>query len=649
MAVSAINITRVSNNLQTMSLLESLRQNTLSLFLQQNRLSTGNKLNAPSDDPVGANRALNLTEMLEHQEQILANIQYGDSFLSATDTAIGTISDLLIQAKSIALEMVESTASQSQRDSEAELIKGIIDELVRIGNRDLGGTFLFGGRQITQQPFVQESGGVIYRGDLGELLTHVDLQHDVAMNLNGADLFGALSSRVLGYADLNPAISTETRLVDLRGAAGRGVQPGLVQVALSAPGVSFVVDLAQADDAGDVVSALNAAAAGAGLTVGPGNDFNASLTPNGIQLSVGGGTVTVSEVGAGTTARDLGILGTGAGMLVGQDLDPLITGTTPVAALFGGGGAVLQSIRLANGTLVADVDLSSAQTVQDILNAINNAGVQVQARINDSSNGIDVLNRLSGSLMSIGENGADTANLLGIRSLYADTPLTQLNNGAGITTMPGKDDFRIIAKDGGTVDVSLDGARTIQDVLDRINAAATAAGVNVNADLAAVGNGIRINDNTGGGGTLQIQKLNLSPAIDGLGLNVVADPAATEIVGSDINAIRPDSIFTALQDLYSALKRGDTAGITDAGGRVGGFVDQVNRLQGMVGARSQAMSARYDLTEDAVTTTKKLLSDAKDLDWSEAVTQFQLAQTALQANLMTGSRLLQMSLLDFLS
>ena len=47
--------------------------------------------------------------------------------------------------------------------------------------------------------------------------------------------------------------------------------------------------------------------------------------------------------------------------------------------------------------------------------------------------------------------------------------------------------------------------------------------------------------------------------------------------------------------------------------------------------------------------TQELLSEVEDLDYTEAVTKFQQAQTALQASLLTGSQILNTSLLDFLS
>src|SRR5437016_423914 len=185
MSVNPINLTPVSTNLRSISLLDSLRQNSLRLFLEQNRLATGYNINTPSDDPVGSSQVINLQTLLERQDQILTNIRHADSFLSASDDAIGNVSDLLTQAQSIASEMASTTVDQGQRDASAELVQGIIDEMVRTGNRQFNGVYLFGGTRITQAPFEQTAGGVAYRGDLTNLFTQIDQAAETQYNLNG--------------------------------------------------------------------------------------------------------------------------------------------------------------------------------------------------------------------------------------------------------------------------------------------------------------------------------------------------------------------------------------------------------------------------------------------------------------------------------
>jgi flagellin-like hook-associated protein FlgL len=655
MPVTSVNITRVSNNMQTLSLLESLRRNTLSLFLEQNRVGSGNRFTAPSEDPVGSSRAIELTEILERQEQILANIRHADSFLAATDAGIGEINDLLSQAHSIASEMVNSTADQTQRNSMAELVKGIINQLVSVGNRTYQGVQLFGGQRTTTPPFTQSTGGVEYLGDTGALTSYVDYRQNPAFNLDGAELFGMLSSQVTGYVDLNPIVTADARLADLGGSANVGVKTGLIRVTLSSPANTFTVDLTQADTVGDVVDAINAAASAAGLTVGPGGQINAAIDPagSGIGITLGAGTITVAEVGQGVTARDLGLLAANAAAVGGQDLSPRLTTTTRLDSLFGGAGANLGSILLQSGTASKTIDLSTAETIGDVLNQINGSGLNVLAEINPAGTGLNVVNRVSGMRMSVGEAGGNTADLLGIRSMNGGTTLTSLNDGHGVGTVAGVPDFRIVTQDGSAVQVNLDGATTINDVLVRINSAATLAGVNVTASLAPTGNGIRLVDGTAGPDTFRVERMNYSTAVDDLGI-LKSDTAGTGVIaGDDVNTVQADSVFTALYELHEALTATNPSHIqeqqiTRAAETIRRFMDRANQLQGTVGARSQAMTTRLHMTEDAVVASRALLSEVKDLDYTEAITRFQQAQTALQGNLMTGPRLLQMSLMNFL-
>jgi len=74
----------------------------------------------------------------------------------------------------------------------------------------------------------------------------------------------------------------------------------------------------------------------------------------------------------------------------------------------------------------------------------------------------------------------------------------------------------------------------------------------------------------------------------------------------------------------------------------------LNRYRGRLGYMARAIETRRERTEDATLSTKALLSEIKDLDYTEAITRFQQYQTALQANLTTGGQIMNTSLLDFL-
>jgi flagellar hook-associated protein 3 FlgL len=647
MAITPINVNRVSHGLRTMTLVESFRSNTLALFREQNKLATGLRILQPSDDPVGATRALKLTELREQQDQILNNLQFADRFLAQTDSTMNDINELLIDAQSIASSNVGSTVTQDERDASASLIDSIVRQLVAIGNREFQGIFQFSGHRTTTVPFIEDTdevGGIRYDGDSGNLLAHVDRFQDEAFNLSGNALYGALSAQVKGFADLNPALASNTRLESINGALNGRIDKGIFTITDSTIPGTFNVDLATADTIGNIVNLINDASTQAGGSV------TASLTATGITLT-GGGTIGVSEVGNGLIARQLGLytVPPAGSPVAGADLSPKLTGTTAISALNGGAGIDTASgFIIKNGIKSVTIDISAVNTIQELFDEINLAGVGVRAELNADRTGINIFNDVSGALMSIGENGGTTATDLGIRSYHANTLLGDLNFGNGVTTKSGEPDFVISDADGVQFSVDVTGDITVQDVIDTINAAAGAAGSTLTASLNPLGSGLRLGHAAPGAQTITVSPAGVNRfAMEDLGL-AGGTGNTQEFIAQDTGQVRVEGVFTALNDLRTGLRTGSSQQITDASTRLDSLMKELNRVHGIVGSRSQALRKRLEFTEDAVLATQTLISEVRDLDYTTAVTEFQQAQTALQANLLTGSQLLNLSLLDFL-
>jgi len=645
MAISPINVTRVSQNLRSSFLVDAFQRNQIELLTAEARIASGRSFVTPSEDPVGASRALNLRQALTQQQQFSRNLQHADQTLAAADSALSEVSSLLIEANAIASENVGSLTSAAEREAVADLIAGIRLQLQTVGNRQFNDRYLFAGRETTALPFVEALGGIAYLGDTGDLTVRASDGLVDAVNVPGNLLFGALSARFGSNVDLTPLLSDTTRLSDLGGAAGAGIRLGTLVFNEPDGAGMFRVDLAGAETIGGVAERINEAAANAG------SGLTASVGDAGLILTPGGSPVSVFDTSTGVIAADLGIRTPEAASatIEGADLRPRVTRLTPVADLAGGAGLDLEGgLILTNGPVRAEVDLSEAQTVQDIINTINNAGVYVLARINAEGTGLEVLNQVSGTDLTIAEKGGTTATNLGIRTFTAEVPLADLNNGTGVFTIDGQADFRITAKDGSTIDVNLDGAQTIGDVITLINTAASDAGIAITASLTDQGNGIRLQDGTGGSQSLSVAPLNQSESAYNLGLVQTVDDPATVLVGADVNPVRTPGILDALVQLEVALRQDDTQGIALAAERMERFLKDVTRMHGVVGARSQAMQANLQQMRDATDSAQVFLSEVEDLDYAEAVTRLQAAVTQLQASLQTGSVLLSGSLLDFL-
>ncbi len=485
-----------------------------------------------------------------------------------------------------------------------------------------------------------------YVGDTGDLITRAAQGQDEVINVTGDRLFGALSSRIASTANLAPSLSPDTRLEDLNGAAGQGVRLGTL-VINEQGGVGVLrIDLTGADTLDAIVLRINDAAAAAGTNI------SASLSGNGLTIQPGSNPITVTDVGTGRTAADLGILTTTptTASITGLDLGARLTRLTPVSALAAGAGIDLDSgLVIINGPHTATIDLSTANTVQDVINLISGSGAYVLARINEAGTGIDLFNQVSGTTLSIGENGGTTATDLGLRTFNDATPLTALNDGYGVVQIDGADDLRITTSSGGTVDVNLDGAKTVSDVITFINDAAAVAGVSVTASLAATGNGIRISEGgTAGSGTLSVTGLNASQAALDLGFADATIDANGDLIAQDRNLVRTQGVLDVLVQLESALRSDDTRGIALSAERLDPFTKEVTRIHGVVGARAQALQSKLQQTQDAAGAAQVFLSDLQGVDYAEAITRMQQAITQLQAGLQSSSTVLNLSILDYL-
>ena len=63
---------------------------------------------------------------------------------------------------------------------------------------------------------------------------------------------------------------------------------------------------------------------------------------------------------------------------------------------------------------------------------------------------------------------------------------------------------------------------------------------------------------------------------------------------------------------------------------------------------TRGLEMRQSRTEDAVLSTKTLLSSIKDLDYTEAILKFQNLQMSLQANMQLSGQIMKTSLLDYI-
>ncbi len=255
-------------------------------------------------------------------------------------------------------------------------------------------------------------------------------------------------------------------LGNLNGGTGLGAPAGITIVDRAGATTTFS-DFGSHATLDQLVDAINAAADAAGV------DVEIAVADSGRGLvardsSGGAGTMSIS----GDGAEALGLDGTSSGTLLrGGDLErQYISHGTRLSSLNFGKGVGVGNFRItdsAGESALVDVD-SASVTVYDVISEINSRGLLVEARLNETGDGLVLVDLNTGqptSAMKVEDVGGAVARGLGI---------------AGTATAAGED------LDGSLErTIELEASDTLNDVVGKIND----AGLPVNASILNAGSG----------------------------------------------------------------------------------------------------------------------------------------------------------------
>lgn len=450
-------------------------------------------------------------------------------------------------------------------------------------------------------------------------------------NLRVQDVGGGSTAAGLGLAGINIAadqaegadvlwLHAGTKLARLNDGTGVDITKEDVvdlEVTLRS-GAQLSIDLHDATTLGDVVTQINAASP---------TRLKAAISDDGRRLELtdltsGTGNFRVANGAASSAADALGIAGDVTAATIAGDR--LIAGLqdTLLGSLNGGRGVgALGQITITDRDgATGAVNLAAAETLNDVIDAINAAAPQVTAAFNEARNGIVVTDDSGGTgkltvgnadatnaatklkLLVSSETASVNSGSLGKQTIGRATLLSSLNGGKGVTL----GDIRIIDSAGvsRTADLDRFGSqpRTFGDVIDAINSLSNG----VEARINDAGDGIVVVDTANGSGALSIQdttgtiakSLHLTRAsktitIDGQSKKAI-DGTTSYKVSLDDLTVDAESIALASLNGGKGVAAGDVTIVDSQGKSIGLDLNGADASITTVGQLIEAINERAE-------------------------------------------------------
>ena len=272
---------RVTNDTLRMAFMNALETAQRRLADTQNQVSTGKRINKPSDDPLAAARIGQLDVSLARLDQYQANGIVARNQLGLEEETLANVIDNLQRVRELAVQANNAVLDNANRATIAAELRQRLDGVLALANAtDASGRFLFAGFSEGTQPFVITGAGVAYNGDQGQRLVQVSDERLIAVNDSGSAVFqripsgngtfslaadaGNAGTGVLGAGSVvNPAAYVaDSYTIDFLSATSYEVRDGgggLVVAGAYAPGQSIAflgvnVDLSGQPAAGDSFS-----------------------------------------------------------------------------------------------------------------------------------------------------------------------------------------------------------------------------------------------------------------------------------------------------------------------------------------------------------------------------------------------------------
>jgi len=177
---------RISTNYQFSTYQYNLQIADQNLVNISDQLSSGKKINEPSDDPVGFGQAISMQSLQAGIQQYVSNLNTANGSLGTADNTLSSMSTQMNQAYSLAVEGASSTMDQTSLNAIVSQISQIQSQIVNLANtQGPDGSYLFAGQKTSTEPYTVQGNTLVFNGDTNTINAEIGPGQTLQSNVLG--------------------------------------------------------------------------------------------------------------------------------------------------------------------------------------------------------------------------------------------------------------------------------------------------------------------------------------------------------------------------------------------------------------------------------------------------------------------------------
>lgn len=189
---------RLSSNQIFSQRMDNITSSQSKWMTEGNKISSGRRVEKPSDDPMAASQAVMVKQSESRNQQYATARGFAKNSMSLQMSLASQMVNITTKIQeTLVAAGNDATLSDEDRSSLADQLQGLKDQLVGIGNtKDGVGRYIFAGFQSDKPPFVADATGKItYQGGDKQITQKVDSNIEMVTNFTGIETLQSSGSK----------------------------------------------------------------------------------------------------------------------------------------------------------------------------------------------------------------------------------------------------------------------------------------------------------------------------------------------------------------------------------------------------------------------------------------------------------------------